>query len=331
MIEKEVRWGIIGVGDVCEVKSAPAMNLIDHSKLVAVMRRDGAKAKDFATRHNVPKWYNDADLLINDPDVNAIYIATPPNVHELYTRKAAAAKKPVYVEKPMARTHAECLSMIDACSKANVPLYTAYYRRMLPNFQKVKSMLENKLIGEVRYVNVTLHKPIQPDIVGASGKPDNWRILPEISGGGYFHDLASHQLDLLDYLFGPIIEAHGFSTNQAGAYGAPDIVSGTFRFENGILGMGTWCFSTSKISEQELTTIIGSKGQISFPFFGDFSVTTHIEGKDKEILKFEIPKHIQQPLIQSIVDELRGKGRCPSTGISGARTNKIIEQLSRKI
>src|SRR6266850_844131 len=164
----EIRWGIIGAGDVCEVKSAPAMNKIAGSKLVAVMRRNAEKARDFARRHDVPKWYDDADQLINDPDVNAIYIATPPDSHEHYTLKAAKAGKPVYVEKPMARTYQECLSMIDACQKANVPLFTAYYRRMLPNFMKVKSLLAEGLIGEVRYVSVVLNKTLHPDIVGAS-------------------------------------------------------------------------------------------------------------------------------------------------------------------
>ena len=133
-----VKWGILGVGDVCEVKSAPAMQLIKNSELVAVMRRNGAKAKDYARRHQVPKWYDKAEDLIHDPDVNAIYIATPPNAHCELTIKAAEAGKPVYVEKPMARTFSECEQMIAACKKANVPLYVAYYRRMLPNFLKLK-------------------------------------------------------------------------------------------------------------------------------------------------------------------------------------------------
>jgi predicted dehydrogenase len=112
---KEICWGIIGAGNVCEVKSAPAMSLIEGSRLVAVMRRNGEKAKDYAKRHGVAKWYDDADLLINDSEVNAIYIATTPDSHKQYTIKAALAGKPVYVEKPMARTYSECLSMIEAC------------------------------------------------------------------------------------------------------------------------------------------------------------------------------------------------------------------------
>jgi predicted dehydrogenase len=326
----EVRWGIIGAGDVCEVKSGPAMNKVKHSKLMAVMRRNGAKAKDYAERHGVPKWYDDADKLINDPEVNAVYIATPPGSHEEYTLKAAKAGKPVYVEKPMARTHQECLNMVEACQRANVPLFTAYYRRSLPNFLKVQSMLKEGTIGDIRYVNVFLNKTLQPDIVWASGNDDNWRVVPEISGGGYFFDLASHQLDMMDFLFGPVQGAQGVARNQANLYAAEDIVLGSFYFSGGIVGQGNWCFTTSKISDKELTTIVGSKGRISFPFFGDHSVTLEVEGKEPELMKFDIPINIQQPLIQTIVDELRGNGKCPSTGVSGARTNRTMEILSGK-
>jgi predicted dehydrogenase len=327
---KEIRWGIIGVGDVCEVKSAPALNLIKGSKLVAVMRRDADKAKDYALRHGVPTWYTDADALINDPSVNAIYIATPPATHAFYTLKAANAGKPVYVEKPMARTHDECLTMIKACETAQIHLFTAYYRRLLPNILKVKSLLESGIIGDVRYVHILLNKTIEPDILAKIVTADNWRVQPDIAGGGYFFDLAAHQLDIMDYLFGPIQAAHGFSTNQAGLYAAEDIVVGAFSFANGIVGTGNWCFTTAKVADKEVTTIVGSKGQISFPFFGDNSVTLEIDGKNKEVMSFDMPKHIQQPLIQTIVDELLGKGHCPSTGVSGARTNWVMGLLTGK-
>ena len=340
-----VRWGVIGVGDVCEVKSAPAMNLIEGSKLVAVMRRDGEKAADYAQRHGVPKWYDDADALINDPEINAIYIATPPNMHEFYTLKAATAGKAVYVEKPMARTHQECLNMVAACEKAGVPLFVAYYRRCLPVFQKVKELLDNGVIGDVRFVDIKIHKPLQPDIVQASGKPNNWRIEPEVAGGGYFYDLGSHQLDLMDYFFGAIEKAHGFATNQAGQYLAEDLVLGTFQFvprnpygKNSILGQGSWCFnaplptvSEQASSETEMITIYGSKGEIAFPCFSNFHISLKIDGKRKKITTFDMPKHVQQPLIQTIVDALQGKGICPSTGISGARTNWVLEQICPRI
>ncbi|MFT4566818.1 MAG: putative dehydrogenase, partial [Saprospiraceae bacterium] len=163
--EETIKWGIIGVGDVCEVKSAPAMQLIEHSELVAVMRRNGEKAKDYADRHNVSRWYDKAESLINDPDVNAIYIATPPNAHTEYALMAAKAGKPVYVEKPMATTTLKCQQMIDACTSAGVPLYVAYYRRRLPNFEKIKSLLESRAIGDVRMVTIQLYQTVDPDIV----------------------------------------------------------------------------------------------------------------------------------------------------------------------
>lgn len=325
----QINWGIIGVGDVCEIKSGPAFNNIPGSKLVAVMRRSGDLAKDYAIRHRVPKWYDNADELINDPEINAIYIATPPNVHEDYTARAAAAGKPVYVEKPMARTHEECLKMIEVCKQAGVPLFVAYYRRALDNFLAIKSWIEDGTIGDIRFVDIQIHKPIRPDIVGASQNLANWRTDPEIAGGGYFNDLGCHQLDMMDFLFGPIQHASGYALNQSGVYPADDIVIGNFQFQSGLPGQGSWCFNASENVQKEVTTIYGSKGTLSFPFFGDHSVTLHLEGKTPVKHSFSIPRNIQLPLIQSIVGELNGSGVCPSTGTSGARTNLVMEWITK--
>ncbi|PHN04203.1 Gfo/Idh/MocA family protein [Flavilitoribacter nigricans] len=329
--KEKIRWGIIGAGDVCEVKSGPALQKIDGSELVAVMRRNGEKAKDFAERHGVPKWYDDADPLIRDPEVDAVYIATPPDTHQHYTLRVAEAGKPIYVEKPMARTHEECLQMVKACATAKVPLFVAYYRRALPNFLKVKEIIDEGLIGEVRSVDIRLIKSLEPDVVSAGQGADNWRVQPDVAGGGYFFDLASHQLDFLDYLFGPISAATGMATNQAGQYPAEDLVMGTFRFENGIMGQGLWCFNSSDASSLDKTTIIGSKGQLTFAYFGDNRVRLAVDGEDEKVFTFDMPLHIQQPLIQQVVDELLGNGECVSTGFSGARTNWVMGELCRRI
>ncbi|MDF2157281.1 Gfo/Idh/MocA family oxidoreductase [Algoriphagus sp. CAU 1675] len=323
--DSEVRWGVIGVGNVCEVKSAPAMNLIPHSKLVAVMRRDEEKVKDYAQRHGVPKWYTSAQALIDDPEVNAIYIATPPNAHLELTRMAAAAGKPVYVEKPMARTYAECQEMIQICEKAQVPLYIAYYRRALPHFLKIKELMEQGEIGEIRTVHINMKQVVEPEIIAKL--KNNWRINPDISGGGYFFDLASHQLDLLDFFFGPITHASGYASNQAKAYEAEDIVVGSFAFKNGILGTGNWCFTSCQSAEKDEVIIDGSKGQIRFETFGKGEFTLIHDFKDTEHFQVQLPHHIQQPLISSIVGDLLGTETCPSTGISGARTNWVMDEL----
>jgi predicted dehydrogenase len=323
--DSEVRWGVVGVGNVCEVKSAPAMNHIPHSKLVAVMRRDESKVKDYATRHGVPKWYTSAHDLIHDPEVNAIYIATPPDAHLELTRMAAEVGKPVYVEKPMARTHAECLDMIAICEQAKVPLFVAYYRRALPHFVKIKKLMEEGAIGEIRTVHVNMKQVVVPEII--TMLENNWRVIPEISGGGYFFDLASHQLDLLDFFFGKITHASGYAANQANAYKAEDIVTGSFVFENGVLGTGNWCFTSSHAAEKDEIIIDGSKGQIRFATFGKGEFTLIQDFQEPEHFHLNLPHHIQLPLIHSIVDELLGKGICPSTGVSGARANWVMGQL----
>ena len=323
----KVIWGIIGAGDVCEKKSAPAMSKISFSEVKSVMRRNADKVADYAKRHDIAHWTTNVDELLNDKEINAIYIATPPSTHAELTRKAAKAGKAVYVEKPMANTYAECLSMIEACKEAKVPLFVAYYRRTLPGFLKVKELIEQGAIGDIRFVNIEMYQPLQPDII--TQLENNWRVDPNIAGGGYFHDLASHQLDYLDFLFGPITQALGISTNQAHAYPADDLVTASFRFENKVLGSGTWCFTTHPCSEKDQTTIIGSKGELSFNSFGD-PMIIHLtsEGKGKEEFHFSHTQPIQQPLIQLVVDELRGVGTSPSTGISGARTTKVMEQIS---
>ena len=329
IIDEEVRWGIVGVGNVCEVKSAPAMQLVPNSRLVAVMRRDAAKAKDYAERHGVKKWYNNASELIQDPEVNAIYIATPPNVHLEYTKMAAAAGKPVYVEKPMARTYAECLEMVAICRNAGVPLYVAYYRRALPMFIQIRALLREGYIGEVRTVHISMRQVVVPEIIA---KMDyNWRVNPEIAGGGYFYDLASHQLDLLDFFFGPIIEASGFATNQARAYLAEDMVVGSFVFENGVIGSGNWCFAASENAVEDQIFFQGSTGTLRMQTFGSDKFYIQREGKSPEVHMCAQPKHIQQPMIGKVVGDLLGTDSCPSSGVSAARTNRIMDLLSARI
>ena len=178
---RTIRWGIIGCGNVTEVKSGPGFQKATNSHLVAVMRRDGAMAADYARRHGVPHWYDDADALINDPAVDAVYIATPPNAHQAYTLAAAKAGKPVYVEKPMALNYVECQTMVAACKAAGVRLWVAYYRRCLPRFLKVKALLESGAIGAPRLVTVRFYRDwVQP--VDQTQLP--WRVQPAVAGGG---------------------------------------------------------------------------------------------------------------------------------------------------
>ncbi|GAB3175145.1 Gfo/Idh/MocA family protein [Telluribacter humicola] len=322
-----IKWGIIGCGDVTEVKSGPAFSRILDSELVAVMRRDGAKAADYAQRHGVPTWYDQADDLLNDPEVNAIYVATPPDTHKEYTLKALRLGKPVYVEKPMALNTAECEEMVRVSKETGTPLFVAYYRRALPYFLKIKELVEQGVIGDVRMVQVTVHKSPSAEETAPSAQP-KWRVLPEVSGGGHFHDLASHQFDFLEFLLGSIRKAEGVARNQAGLYPADDAVVAAFAFESGVVGTGSWCFTVPKNQQKEETYLLGSKGKITFSFFEMGKLTIETE-QNTEVLTIAAPAHIQQPLIETIVAALRGEGTCPSTGETGTRSSMILDWITQ--
>lgn len=319
-----IRWGIIGCGDVTEIKSGPAFNRIEGSSLVAVMRRDGDKARDYAQRHGVPRWYDDAAALIADQDVDAVYVATPPSTHKSYALTVIAAGKPVYVEKPMARDHAECQAIFHAGQRAGVPVFVAYYRRCLPRFRKVRELLlDQRAIGVPRLVNVVLHEPHHPRYHDAEQLP--WRVQPQLSGGGIFIDIGCHTLDILDWLFGPIVAASGQASNQLGAYPAEDSVAMSFAFAHGLLGTGVWQFGSYR--HEDRVEVIGDTGRIVFATFGDSPIRVE-NAQGAHEFAIANPTHIQQPLIETIVADLRGQqGACPSTAESAARTSWVMDQV----
>ena len=321
---QQINWGIIGCGDVTEVKSGPAFNKIAQSKLVAVMRRNADKAADYARRHGVPKWYADADELINDPEVNAIYIATPPNTHAAYTLAAVQAGKPVYVEKPMALNADEARQMFDYATAKNVKLCVAHYRRMQPMFLKIKSLVDTGAIGDIRFIQLHLLQGQSANLIARS--EDNWRTNPALSGGGLFHDLAPHQIDLMLYLFGMAKQYSGTAVNQAQASLAEDLVSGSILFENGVLFNGVWCFAVSEQDAVDDCTIYGAKGTIRFGFFGQ-KVWVTVDGQT-ELLEFEPLQHVEQPMIEEVVAYFLGQGENPCDGAVGTEVMEIIDAFA---
>lgn len=319
-----VNWGIIGVGNVTEVKSGPAFYKIKHSNLVAVMRRNAEKAEDYAKRHNIPKWYSKASDLINDPKVDAVYIATPPNSHANYAIEAMKAGKPVYVEKPMAINFAECLEMLKVSEETQMPLWVAYYRRALPAFLKAKELINSGIIGNPLLVNIKLHKQASER---KQAKEDmHWHVFPEIGGAGHFFDLASHQFDYLNFILGEVTSVYGNAKNLAGLYPAEDTVSGTWKHNSGVIGTGSWCFVVNKQSETDIIQIIGEQGEISLPCFspGNLILKT-AEGTTE--MEFTNPQHISQNLVQQVVNELRGTGKCVSTGKTAAQTSWVLDEM----
>jgi predicted dehydrogenase len=325
---KKINWGIIGCGDVTEIKSGPALNKVKNSKLIAVMRRNAEKAKDYALRHNVPKWYANANDLINDPDVNAIYVATPPSSHEEYALAAFKAGKPVYVEKPMALDSASAGRMVKEANEKNLKLSVAHYRNAQPIFNKIKQLLDEKAIGDVRFVKSELYKP-SLSAEELSIPKTAWRVDPNIAGGGLFHDLAPHQFGLMCYFFGEPEKISGIALNQAGLYNADDIVAGNIVFKDGVVFNGIWCFNVSKEDEKDNCRIFGERGTISFTFFNQREVTMTVHGR-KETFSFEILQHVQQPMIEKVVEYFLNEGPNPCSGEEGVMVMKLIDKFVTK-
>ena len=322
---KQINWGFIGCGEVTEKKSGPAFNEVEGSQVVAVMSRSENKARSYAERHHVRKWYKDASELIEDPDVNAVYIATPPSSHATFAIMAMRASKPCYIEKPLAASYNDCIRINRISEQTGVPCFVAYYRRYLPYFQKVKEIIESGTIGNV--VNVQVRFSVPPrDLDFQSGKEMPWRLQPDIAGGGYFYDLAPHQIDLLQNLFGVITRAHGYPANRAHLYQAEDTLSACFFFESGIPGSGSWCFVGHESAKEDCIEVIGEKGSLSFSVF-TYQPIEVITSEGKNLITVPNPPYVQLPLIKSVIQHLQGIGKCDCTSVSATAVNWVLDRV----
>lgn len=325
---KKVRWGFIGCGEVTKYKSGPAFQKIEGSEVVAVMSRKLDKAKAYAKERGISKWYDDAQQLIDDDDVNAVYIATPPSSHATYAIMAMKAGKPVYIEKPMAVTYEDCARIIRISRETGVPVFVAYYRRYLPYFQKVKQLVNEGAVGRVLNIQIRFAQP--PRALDYNKENLPWRVQPDIAGGGYFYDLAPHQIDLLQDYFGCILEASGYKSNRGGLYAAEDTISASFRFDNGLVGSGSWCFVAHESAREDRIEIIGDKGMICFSVYTYEPIALHTE-RGREEIHVENPTYVQQPLIQAVVDHLLGKSTCSCDGDSATLTNWVMDKILSKL
>lgn len=325
---EEISWGFIGCGEVTEKKSGPAFNEVPGSHVEAVMSRSEQKARLYAERHHIRKWYTDAQELIDDPDVNAIYIATPPSSHVTFAIMAMRAGKPCYVEKPLAASYEDCLRVNRISEQTGVPCFVAYYRRYLPYFQKVKEIVEQGTLGKILNVQIQFSVPPR-DLDYSTGANLPWRLQPDISGGGYFYDLAPHQLDLLQHLFGIIVRAHGYPTNRAHLYQAEDTISAAFIFANGVSGSASWCFAAHESSKQDRTFIVGDKGTLSFSVF-NYDPIHLVTSEGTQSIIVPNPPYVQLPIIRSVIEHLQGIGECECTSVSATPVNWVMDRILGK-
>lgn len=325
---KLISWGFIGCGEVTEKKSGPAFNEVEGSHIEAVMSRSEARARAYAERHYIRKWYTDAQKLIDDPDVNAIYVATPPSSHATFAIMAMRAGKPVYVEKPLASNYEDCARINRISEQTGVPCFVAYYRRYLPYFQRVKSIVNNGVLGKI--INVQIRFSVPPrELDYRSAKELPWRLQPDISGGGYFYDMAPHQLDLLQDMFGVIVKGHGYCENRAHLYSAEDVISACFRFENGVVGSGSWCFVGHASAKEDCIEIIGERGTLSFSVF-EYDPIRLVTTDGTTSITVPNPPYVQLPIIRAVIEDLQGIGACTCTSVSATPVNWVMDRILGK-
>ena len=304
-----VRWGIIGCCDVAEKKGGPALYQTEGSELIAVIRRDLEKAEDFARRHGAKRAYSSVEALLADPEINAIYIATPPYLHCEQTLQAAAAGKNILVEKPMALSVAECEQMIAACRKFNVSLHVAYYRRYWPKFQAIKAALEAGALGTVLGARLQLC---------AMAPTSGWRVDPAISGGGHMVDVGSHRLDMLCFLLGDVTEVHSFAENRLTHHQAENDTVFSLRFASGVIASAGFHFHTRP--QKDILEIFGSEATLTCDPFDGVAFT--INGEERRV---ETPSPTHLPLVQALV---RGESD-HVTGEEGLKVTRLLETVLR--
>ncbi len=325
---KEIAWGFIGCGEVTEKKSGPAFNLIAGSHIEAVMSRRADKARSYAGRHGIKKWYTDPVELIEDPEVNAIYIATPPSSHATYAIMSLKAGKPVYVEKPLAGSYEDCVRINRISRETGIPCFVAYYRRYLPYFRKVKELVNGGAIGKT--LNIQLRFSVPPRELDYNSSNLPWRLQPDIAGGGYFYDLAPHQLDLLQEIFGVIVRAHGYPTNRGGLYSTEDNISACFLFESGVAGSGSWCFVGTKKAREDRIEVIGDKGSLMFSVY-NYDPILLITDEGASSIRVANPPYVQMPIIRNVVEHLQGTAHCDCDSISATPVNWAMDRILWKL
>ena len=318
-----LRWGIIGSGDVAEFKGGPALQNAPESILVASMRRDAAAAASFAERMGVPRFYTSVDELLADPEVDAVYVATPVYLHREQTLAAARAGKHVLVEKPMGLTSSECEEMIAVCRRAGVTLGVAYYRRFYPVVTRIRELLGAGAIGQVIQARVQS----AAFYTGKQGDGLGWRTSNELSGGGALADIGSHRLDLLLHLLGPIAEVSALTNTLTQSYKVEDSASLLLRFVSGAHGLfGIYWNMRERVDQLEIS---GTHGRIVVSELegGVLDLYRHGMPVEHQVLPPPRPTHLG--LVADFVQSVAFRRAPAVSGEDGLATNRVLDAAYR--
>lgn len=319
---KNIKWAMIGCGAVTEKKSGPGLYKSKNSELLGVYDENISRAKDYAKRHNISKVYENVDEIMNDKNVDAVYLPVPPKYHKDYTILCLKNSKIPYVEKPLALTFEEGKEILDLSSKTKIPVYVAYYRRAMEKYLFIKEIIDSGKLGKIS--TIQLWQFMKVELEDKNKENLHWRLIPEITLGGKFVDMATHVIDITQFFFGDIVEVQGFASNNGGFYEVEDTVTATFKYKNGIVGTGNWNYVSSYDDEKMIIT--GDKGVLKTTGLFNGAVEMEIS-EERTVYSFEEPEHVAQPYIQEIVNEMLGIGKSNANIKSALNNLKVVDKI----
>ncbi len=319
-----IRWGVIGAGNVFEHKSGQAFYSTPHSELAAVMRTKAAEAEETAARHGASRWHTEAAALVNDPEVNAVYIASPHHMHPEHVALAARAGKSVLCEKPIGVNPAEAQQAVDICRRKGVPLTVAYYRRFWPVTQTILKLLRDGAIGEVVTARVQV-----TELYVVDGR--TWLLSRSKSGGEALANTGAHWVDLLRYWLGPVSDVIARCTWRA-TQGTPgdetdNTMIATLRMASGALATLTVSRRTP-VSTNEID-ISGTAGRLYSSSLSDGQLLVQRHGRDAEILHLPRQGAVHGELIAELVPRLLRGEPSPLPGEEAVAVWRIMQAAYR--
>jgi predicted dehydrogenase len=317
----DVRFGLIGCGDIAARRVAAALAETPGSALLAVARRRAELAAEFARRHGAERSYADWHDLVRDPEVNAVYVATPVRLHAEQAIAAAEAGKHVLCEKPMALDVAGCERMIAAARAHGVRLGVAYYRHHYPVVASLKALLASGQIGVPVLVQAQAFEAFDP----GPDHPRAWLLRKAESGGGPMMDFGCHRLEVLLDLLGPVAEVEGFPTRvRLRAREVEDTCIARLRFASG--AEAVLAVSHAAMESRDSFEVYGSAGSAHVPVLnqGRIRIVT-AEGVREE--EHPAPANLHQPLVADFVQAVRD-GREPAvSGAVGLEVSRLLAAI----
>lgn len=319
-MEQPIRWGFLGCGKVVRKKSGEAFRCVPNSTIHAIMRRDPAAAEEAARHFGAPLWCSTKESLLSS-DIDAVYIATPPGLHYEQAMACLAAGKPVYVEKPFARNYTEAARLTEAFHAAGIPLYVGHYRRALPRFLKIRQLLQEGAVGKVLSVDFYLNRIFDPEEAKRS-----WLYNPSLSGGGKFYDIAPHTVDIFQFLFGQIREVSGSALNLNVGCPLENLVTMDVVTEQQVRGHLRFCCTAAEKADRMKVT--GTDGTMEFSVHGKQDILLYDRrGRQRQQLLIPDPVTVEQPMVQTVVEDLLGTGRCLSRAEDALSTYRVIDRV----